>query len=88
VAEVTGTLGLLDSADSESLLSVQVIGDGVVLGTYEISRGDPFEFTLHTAGVTQLAIRVVSLSDDRPKLVIGGFTARGSEAPIAELASS
>jgi hypothetical protein len=88
VVEITGTLGLLDSADSDSSLSVQLIGDGVVLGTYEISRGDPFEFTLATAGVSKLVVRVVSLSDDNPELVIGSFTARGSEAPMAELATS
>jgi len=85
--EIQGTLGLQDSADSGASLMVEVLGDGVVLGTYKLVRGTSLDFTLGTAGRTKITVRVTSTSSDNPKLVIGKFNALGSSAPIDALAS-
>ncbi len=83
--EVTGTLGISDSESSGASATVQIIGDGRVLGNYNLTSGTPVEFTLKTPGVTTLTIVASSPSGTSPAIIVGDFSALGSSASIATL---
>lgn len=90
VDEITGTLGLADSSGTGSSVSpqpvsVQIVADGVVIGTYTVGSGSPTSFTLTTSGRATLALRNQSVSGGSADLVIGDFSARGSSAAITSL---
>jgi hypothetical protein len=83
--EVTGTLGIADSESSGSSATVQILGDGKVLGSYVLTSGTPVEFTLKTPGVTTLTVVSSAPSGTSPAIILGDFSALGSSASIATL---
>jgi hypothetical protein len=83
--EVTGTVGISDSESSGSSATMQILGDGRVLGSYNLTSGTPVEFTLKTPGVTTLTIVCSSPSGTSPAIIVGDFSALGSSASIKTL---
>jgi PASTA domain len=83
--EVTGTVGISDSESSGSSATVQILGDGRVLGSYNLTSGTPVEFTLKTPGVTTLTVVCSSPSGTSPAIIVGDFSALGSSAGIKTL---
>jgi hypothetical protein len=85
VDQITGTLGIADRENSSASATVQIMGDGIALGTYNLVRGTPATFTLATTGVATLTVRMVSTNTNPPNVVIGDFTALSSSAALATL---
>ena len=85
VEDVTGTLGIVDSAGSGASAVVQIFADGKVIGTYPVAYGTSVPFTVTTRGAITLTLQTQSTSGDTPDVVVGDFTARGSAAEIATL---
>ena len=86
VDQVSGTLGITDNESPGATATVQIMGDGVVLGTYILVRGTPAPFALITTGIGTLSVKCVSTTF-RPAVVVGDFTALGSSAAIATLST-
>jgi hypothetical protein len=83
--EVAGTIGLDDTADRDLEATVEILGDGALLGTYQLHYGDSERFALLTSGVQELTLRSVSAVSESSSVVLGRFEARGDAAPIEAL---
>lgn len=79
----TTTAGIDDDATPGTSATVEILADGAVVKTTQVTFGKPVEISVPVTGVIQLSVRVGSPTD--VEVVLAGAAVAGSDAAIAEL---
>lgn len=79
----TATAGIDDDATPGTSATVEILADGNVIATSQVTFGKPAPISVPVTGVIQLSVRVTAPAD--VELVLGGAAVAGSDEAIAEL---
>jgi hypothetical protein len=86
-ARLTGVVGVPDSSDPSSSMTVQIIGDGQVLASFTATYGSEQPLDVDVTGVLRLTIRYGSTTNDYGDVGLGHLTLLGDADLLAALTS-
>lgn len=86
VSDVSGVLGIPDTADTTTTATVEILADGISVRSYDLRYGEAQEFELDASGVLRLTLIITNTGGPRRgQVLLGAVTLSGDPALMESL---
>lgn len=79
---ISGTIGITDGSSPGTAVRIDIVADGAVLGSFDLTSGISRQFEFNVSEVQSLVVTVTTLSSGSPTVGIGDFFGLGTAEKI------